>query len=1110
MLRNLVLIPWVLVLLSCGFFSDAGPTDPSHGETTNIPSQATTSVVEPTPVTPGGVSVSPVAKPSSPPLPPPTGSPGGLTAPSPSGSVPETPHVGYASIEELIIESNTIVRATMTSSSSEVTVVTDDFYDGGPNNRHSAMFKFNLEVSEYLKGEGPTSTVAVWLDGGSYETNAEASSALDRVRADRDPQWDDRGAIIFLRRTSRTGYGTALDALYSRNDHFILSYGDRYSNDDRYSLHSNLYKAWLPSTATSTATSDDQEFLLDAPPSTETITLGAVKKRIKEITAELTGDHVTPEYEDCVFRKYRFIRDQRFWPEVRGRPLSVWTIEHNTGSGMPVGTELDRFTGSDDYPDQDRLRIWLEGEDADLFTAENGTSTPVDTDGDGDFDEVEFDKTVKTTRPLIAGVYSFSTEENSLFFATCGFDISNEWTVTVPSPEDTLHELFFDPVTVGSTVAANSTNGVLKPTTFTGADGAPSTIDGIVWEPSATSSGSASGSVEVEVVASDLNAALDEHLLDFIGLDGTVSLSLDVFDAIVRSQPVSGTGTQTHTLTWSLSSQPWTAGDKLMVRIREAPPSCRSGSVIPDARTSPGLVGDCVEETAGEPVEPPVSATTQAVDETTVPAVMSVAPPIPFWTGDSLIGLKIIYSDTVVRATLASFSSEVVAISGPFYGTDVSYSPILKFNLSVSEYLKGTGSTSTVAIWMDGDSYGTRDEANDRLARILANRDAQWDDREAIIFMIGAPRISFGTVLDELFDRDDHFFLSRSDPDLLDDMYTLHSETLRKWLPANTTVTATGDGQEFLLDVPPTTKTVTLGTVRQRISEIAAEVAAGDGSEAYRNCLIGKYEDLTNQRNWPEERGRPYTSWKISHEIASGLPVGTLLTKLEVETRYPDSGKRLDWQLAGGDVALFISEDSAARDHDRDGDGEPDEVTYDMTVKLARPLIAGEYRFDHEHSWPYFKLCNYVEVNPWTVTVTAPDGTLHELFFDPVGVGTTVAANSTNGVLKPASFTGADGAASTISALAWEPSATSSGSASGSVRVEVVASDLNAALDEHLLDFIEMDGSVSLSLDVFDATVESQPASGTGTQTHTLNWTVSRQPWESGDRLMVRIREAPP
>ena len=142
------------------------------------------------------------------------------------------------------------------------------------------------------------------------------------------------------------------------------------------------------------------------------------------------------------------------------------------------------------------------------------------------------------------------------------------------------------------------------------------------------------------------------------------------------------------------------------------------------------------------------------------------------------------------------------------------------------------------------------------------------------------------------------------------------------------------------------------------------------------------------------------------------------------------------------------------------------------------------------------------------MTVTPPEGTLHEFFFDPVTDGTPVAANSTNGVLSPASFTGADGATSTISSLAWEPSSTSSeavaGSNGGQVKLEfTTVSDPDDVIGDHMLDFIELDGSVSLSLEVFDATVGAEPAS------NTLSWAVSSQPWENGDKLMIRIRKDP-
>ena len=170
-------------------------------------------------------------------------------------------------------------------------------------------------------------------------------------------------------------------------------------------------------------------------------------------------------------------------------------------------------------------------------------------------------------------------------------------------------------------------------------------------------------------------------------------------------------------------------------------------------------------------------------------------------------------------------------------------------------------------------------------------------------------------------------------------------------------------------------------------------------------------------------------------------------------------------------------------------------------------MPSGEYSFDIKESWPVSRPCNYVVSNEVTVTVTAR-GALHEFFFDPVTVGSTVAADSTNGVLEPALFTGANGASSTISSIAWEPSSTSSepvsGSNGGQVKLEfTTASDLTDVLWDHILDFIELDGSVSLSLEVFDATVGAEPAS------NTLSWAVSSQPWENGDKLMIRIRKDP-
>ena len=50
----------------------------------------------------------------------------------------------------------------------------------------------------------------------------------------------------------------------------------------------------------------------------------------------------------------------------------------------------------------------------------------------------------------------------------------------------------------------------------------------------------------------------------------------------------------------------------------------------------------------------------------------------------------------------------------------------------------------------------------------------------------------------------------------------------------------------------------------------------------------------------------------------------------------------------------------------------------------------------------------------------------------------------------------------------------------------------------HTVHFIAHDGSAPLSLKVADATVDSA--------NETLSWAVASQPWDHGDKLMLRIR----
>ena len=469
------------------------------------------------------------------------------------------------------------------------------------------------------------------------------------------------------------------------------------------------------------------------------------------------------------------------------------------------------------------------------------------------------------------------------------------------------------------------------------------------------------------------------------------------------------------------------------------------------------------------------------------PAVSMRSLPPRLYAGDSLVEEKIIEHSVIVRATMTGFSPEVVLVTDAYHGgTDNRYTPVMNFNLDVSEYLKGTGPTSIVAVWVETRSFESIDDASDALAFDLAERDDRWDDREAIIFLRDVNVHWAGTALHEMFQLPDHYLLAFGDRYYSDDRYSLHSSESRIWLPAAVPEHAEADSREYLLDVPPTDKTITLGDLKQRIVEVTAEYEGGEGSEEYRTCVLEKYRYLRNQRNWPEERGGRYTLFMVEETVDTGQSGGTEIGRRETPLEFfsdVDTGPLIDVRLDGRDSALFSFDYSTSLPA-VGPDAPYHEDWYIELVKLARPLPSGQYVFDIRELYPGFEICNFVVSNTWQVTASPPIGYLHEFFFDPVADGSYIAADNDLGVLHPATFTNTSGASSNLSRLEWE---------SGTVRLSLTS---HTDLEGHVLDFITMDGTVSLSLVVADATVDSSNA---------LNWAVETQPWEDGDRLMVRI-----
>ena len=498
------------------------------------------------------------------------------------GENPWNVYDGETSLEERIINSPVVVRAVLDSVTSEVVAVSD--YD-----EYAVVLKLHLTVREYLNGSGANDIIGVWPSADWYESRAEAEADRAALVAQRDTLYDDLEAIFFLSDDFWV-YGEAK----ADNTYYIDSSrgfsGDPWSST--IDVRNMSIRLWLPTSSDSTVTGDDREYLLALPgtnlagsdqfieSSTSTISLGSLKSRIAAVNANLNASEGTAEdRRECWMNKYKTQRiEDTYRVQTGGREprLKARETSHSVESGAPAGTLFfsdvllrDRATTTPGST------TWLEGEDAAHFEViDDTTSTPGGMSNNIP-DYFAYNQWFRTLRPLPSGTYEITVKNESKSPVTrlCFEPVSFDWTVTATDADGSTHEFFFDPVRVGSSVVADATNGVLKPASFTGATGSSATIGRISWE---------SGVVKVEVTPDD---ALAGQVVDFIEIDGTVSLSLKVADATVDAR--------NDTLSWSVSSQPWESGDKLMARVRRAPPSCSGGVAVPNPASSPDLVRDC-------------------------------------------------------------------------------------------------------------------------------------------------------------------------------------------------------------------------------------------------------------------------------------------------------------------------------------------------------------------------------------------------------------------------------------------------------------------------------------------------------------------------------------
>ena len=452
------------------------------------------------------------------------------------------------------------------------------------------------------------------------------------------------------------------------------------------------------------------------------------------------------------------------------------------------------------------------------------------------------------------------------------------------------------------------------------------------------------------------------------------------------------------------------------------------------------------------------------------------------WSVSPSIEEQILTSSVIVRASLLSAAAATETVPSD-EGVASTFRPVQELSFRVHEYLKGSGPATTLVVVRGDRTYLTDAEALQAATESVARRNTTWDGREGILFLKtpdqpysptgGTARSAEGTPAPPAF----AFTLFNSE---WQSEWDYSVDTLsRAWLPARDGGGASGNGgrstdaatQVFITDgatSPP--PVVSLADLRSRITEINALLEAGTG-EAYQNCI---YKMITRERH---RRAQPWSPYPVEADLDSGSTEGVLIHNELYSGPRVQSGYHNYW-LSGPNMELF---QAANVDDDTDPTN-----GYDNRLTTVRPLPGGEYRvfynMQHYNTIP----CNFKPLDAYqdvTVTVTAPTGTLHEAFFDSGAAGFSPVMGS----LEPAGFT-LGGAATAIGGLLWQ---------SGSVVLTLAP---YSAMTTYALDFIALDGSVSLTLT--GATATSNSADGT------LTWPVAEQPWRDGDQFMLRIRES--
>ena len=559
--------------------------------------------------------------------------------------------------------------------------------------------------------------------------------------------------------------------------------------------------------------------------------------------------------------------------------------------------------------------------------------------------------------------------------------------------------------------------------------------------------------------------------------------------------------------------------------ISSVPPAPQKAMTTPTAVAADlnSLAGAAVTQPSQE-AEPkqdltgiPITENMSAGESKAETSRMHYVPP-PYY-GPTTMAQRIVDADLIILGRVTSVTSRVE--DADLHG-QTGYVGALRFTFAVQEaYKSPAGSTSPTSITAMVPSLNrvdTRAEAQQVANQMLAERDTQWDDRNAIVFLASFSLEYPATKSDDLY------FMSVVDYEYgFGDHYSLASKWNRMWLPE--AVTANGsernaDERWFLTSVPEqqsgqgaagtSTKAespIALSQLKAEINSLATELGAGT-SIGYRECLIRKYNRKRMEAIWAE-RSKTYGGniQTFNVEINSGLPAGTKAFTKSLKAVLDENGWESKSEFIGQDADVFIlgeltntqTRTTVIRSSSRALIKILDYQLSREPLMTTRPLPNGIYNLIWKFWQSHYILCDpdYFHSQPLIITVTAPVGTLHEAFFDPVTVGSAIAADATNGILKPTAFTDGNSVSATLQRITWEAPSTGSGQA-GTVKLKLTP---HTGLANHVVDFIGLDGSVILSLDADDATVDAA--------NNTLSWPATYQPWNDGDKLMLRIHNGP-